>query len=57
MKIGDRVKTEHGEGEIVDIESFDKGDRYGVKLDNNPFTFPVAYYFKNEIMAVRFWIV
>jgi hypothetical protein len=50
MKIGDRANTEHGEGVIVDIETIsDKYPRFGVKLDNNPFTFPIAYYFISEI--------
>ena len=49
MKKGIRVKTKHGEGVIVDIEKHDKANRYGVKLDINPFTFPIAYYFEKEI--------
>jgi hypothetical protein len=46
---GDQVTTPHGEGEIVDIENFDKNKRYGVKLKVNPFTFPIAYYFEKDI--------
>ncbi len=49
MKKGDQVTTPHGEGVIVDIENFDKAKRFGVKLENNPFTFPIAYYFEKDI--------
>lgn len=50
MKIGDRVDTPHGCGEIVDWE-IEK--RYGVKLDNNPFDFPIAYYFPHELKKAK----
>lgn len=49
MKIGDKVDTPHGAGVIVDEEVFRTCQRWGVKLDANPFSFPVAFYFKNEI--------
>jgi len=52
MKKGDRVKTKHGEGVIVDIENFDKSKRYGVNLDVKQFSFPIAYYFENEIEKI-----
>jgi hypothetical protein len=51
MKPNTRVTTPHGEVIIVDIENFGK-KRYGVKLDVNPFTFPVAYYFEKEIKII-----
>jgi hypothetical protein len=53
MKKGTGVKTKHGEGLIVDIEKHDKANRYGVKLDDNPFTFPIAYYFEKEITLIH----
>ncbi|MFA5715042.1 MAG: hypothetical protein WC998_04850 [Candidatus Paceibacterota bacterium] len=49
MKITDKVETPHGPGVIVDIEKHNKFNRYGVKLDVNPFTFPVAYYFEKDL--------
>ncbi len=48
MKKRQKVKTPHGEGVIVDIEDF-KTKRYGVELKDNPFSFPIAYYFKDEL--------
>lgn len=49
MKTGDKVKTPDGEGVVVDTEEFYNIKRYGIRLENNPFTFPVAYYFRKEI--------
>lgn len=51
MTIGNRVITPHGGGVIVDKETYSKAEfnRYGVKLDNNPFPIPVAYYFIKEL--------
>lgn len=43
-----RVKTSKGMGKIVDIEQFRDLRRYGVELDENPFSFPVAYFPKHE---------
>lgn len=51
MKKGDQVTTPHGKGIIVDFEKHRLYERVGVKLENNPFSFPIAYYFKNEINA------
>lgn len=53
MRKGDCVMTPHGKGEIVDKEEFKDVVRYGVKLENNPFPMPVAYYFKNELTAIN----
>lgn len=49
MKIGAKVITPHGLGIIVQEEVFRTCERWGVKLDINPFSFPIAFYFKNEI--------
>jgi hypothetical protein len=51
MKKGDIVNTPNGKGVIVDTEEYSRigSNRYGVKLENNPFWYPVAYYFTNEI--------
>lgn len=51
ISIGDKVITIHGPGIVCDIESYSREDnnRYGVKLKHNPFTYPVAYYFKREV--------
>lgn len=50
IKKGSIVKTPHGKGKIVAEEVFRTCERWGVKLDNNPFSFPIAFYFKNEII-------
>jgi len=49
IKIGSSVKTPHGEGIVVNEEVFRFCERWGVKLKNSPSTFPVSYYFKEEI--------
>lgn len=51
MKNGDRVETPQGKGTIVDAEAYSRIDdkRYGIKLDDNPFFYPVAYYWTHEI--------
>lgn len=49
LLIGSEVVTPHGKGIIVAEEVFRTCGRWGVKLDKNPFSFPVAFYFKNEI--------
>jgi len=53
MKKGDIVTTPHGKGVIVDFEKFRLTDRVGVKLDQNPFSFPVAYFFTHEIKLLK----
>ena len=53
MKIGSEVTTPDGPGVIVDIESFRTCTRYLVKLELNPFSFPVACYFDNEITETK----
>ena len=53
VKIGTRVNTENGFGIVVEEEF--RGEpyaRWGVELDNNPFSFPVAYYFKKEVEEI-----
>lgn len=52
MKIGDRITTPQGEGNIVDLEIYSRmnnAKRWGIELDNNPFAFPVAYYWEEEL--------
>lgn len=50
MKKGDKVITPHGDGVIVDVEKYNNLKRYGIQLENNPFSFPVAYYFKEDVL-------
>jgi len=52
IKIGVTVETPHGNGIVVSEEVFKGSERWGVKLDNNPFSFPVAFFFKNEVEKV-----
>ena len=49
MKIGEEVRTPNGFGKIVDIEEFRTTKRYGIKLNMNTLSIPIAYYFENEI--------
>jgi hypothetical protein len=55
MRVGDKVQTPHGAGEIVDIEHYNRIDggtnRYGVKLERSPFFYDVAYYWPKEVTA------
>lgn len=53
MKKGNTVTTPHGKGIIVDLEKFRLTERVGVKLDQNPFRFPIAYFFKHEIKEIK----
>lgn len=53
MKIGDSVKTSEGMGIIIDKEISNHITRYGVKLDNNPFDFSPAYYYKTELELIK----
>jgi hypothetical protein len=50
FKISDIVRTPHGKGTIVKFEQFRLTERVGVELENNPFSFALAYYFLNEIV-------
>ena len=52
MRKGQKVETPHGLGAIQDIENCYRLKRYGVKLENNPFSFPIAYYFKHELKLI-----
>lgn len=54
LKVGSKVSTPDGPGVIVDFEDsgfFSGGRRYGVKLENNPFSFAPApaYYWREEL--------
>lgn len=50
-----RCMTEHGLGTIVccEADSTNKNFlRYGVKLDNNPFSYPIAFYMHGKISII-----
>ena len=49
IKIGTTVWTTYGEGTVVSEEIFKDAQRWGVKLTNNPFSYPVAFFFKKEV--------
>jgi len=49
MKIGTQVTTPDGSGTIELIETFRTCTRYGVRLEKNPYSFEVAFYFEGEI--------
>jgi hypothetical protein len=52
LKLGTRVKTEHGTGTIIDHEQVsERLPRYGIKLDNNVFGWKVNcyYFFTDEV--------
>ena len=49
LSIGSNVWTHYGSGVIVSEEVFRTCERWGVKLDNNPFSFPIAFFFKKEV--------
>lgn len=55
MEVKDRVSTPDGPGTIEHIEHYSRLDggtnRYGVRLDTSPYSYPVAYYWPNEIVA------
>lgn len=52
-RMGQRVHTEHGAGRVVAIESYNRISggtfRFGVALDVNPFFYPVAYFWPDEL--------
>ena len=55
-KIGQRVETPHGPGEIMVIETVsDKHPRAGVKHDIKPkvFTFDILYYFFEDLKNIE----
>lgn len=49
IKINTTVWTPYGSGVVVSEEVFKGSERWGVKLDNNPFSFPIAFFFKKEV--------
>ena len=70
FEIGDKVSfyrmnyfngmNELFEGIIVNIEFKDSiltENRYGLKIENNPFPFPVPYFFEKELKKVldKWW--
>jgi len=52
MKIGDEINTPHGKGIILFKENFDS-PRFCVKLENNPFIFPIACYFIDDLKKIN----
>ena len=50
---GKEIMTPHGKGIVVAEEIFRMCERWGVQLENNPFSFPVAFYFKNETKSLN----
>lgn len=52
IKIGTIVLTPHGLGEVCEKEQFRTTLRWGVMLDNNPFSWTPAMYFENEITEI-----
>lgn len=57
MKLFDIVVTPYGIGEIVDIEHYNRLDggtnRYGVKLENNPFSYSPVYFWPKELQSFK----
>ena len=52
IKIGKTVLTPYGEGVVVSEEIFKGAERWGVKLKNNPFSYPVAFFFKKDVQHI-----
>lgn len=56
IKDGARVWTKHGSGVVVGSEFYSRNAggtyRYGVELKDNPFPYPVAYYWDYEIREI-----
>jgi hypothetical protein len=54
IKIGDRIKTPDGVGVVVKMEKYSdwRFDRYGVSLYKNPYSFPISFYFAQELEKV-----
>jgi len=52
IRIGSRVDTPHGPGNVCTKEQFRTTLRWGVMLDNNPFSWTPAMYFENEITEI-----
>lgn len=51
MKKGDKVLTPDGKGVFsgkVDLP-LSHNRRYGILLENNPFSYPIAYYRRDEL--------
>lgn len=51
-KLGSTVETPHGRGKVTAEEVFRTCERWGVELENNPFNYPIAFYFKREVTEV-----
>lgn len=52
IKINSLVNTPNGRGVVLKEEVFRGCERWGVALEIYPFSFPIAYYFKNEVTAI-----
>ncbi len=53
IKIKSLVNTPDGVGVVVSEEVFRTAERWGVLLEENPFSFPIAFYFKNELTPIE----
>ena len=53
LKIGTLVNTPHGRGVISKHEEFRLSERFAVKLEDSPFSFPLAYYFQHELEVIE----
>jgi len=53
IRIKSHVQTPHGNGIVVDEEVFRTCGRWGVRLEKNPFSFSIVYYFKEEIKKLN----
>jgi hypothetical protein len=54
MKTGDRISTPDGGGVIADCEVYSRlqnAKRWGVTLDNNPFSYTPVYYWETEVTS------
>lgn len=53
---GMRVNTKYGAGTVVAFEHYSRIDggitRYGIKLDNNPFSYEPAYFWHYELQQI-----
>ena len=54
IKIGDRITTPDGVGVVSEMEKYSdaKFNRYGVRLYENPYSFPVSFYFHQDVKKV-----
>jgi len=51
MEIGNTINTSFGKGKITAHEEIYKKSRWGVELENNPFSYSPVYFWETEIEA------